>query len=135
VAARGGRAEYRVARRRGQAVAPAERRRAQTCRELGSGGRGRQQVEVERHGCAVCWAGGGGADWRRRTEGNGVKGRCRVQERTAANIFFFLFLMLFPKKIVFLKVYIYYFSIKSKLLFGCLCILLIYLRYNGLLCT
>lgn len=96
MAARGGRAEYRVARRRGQAVAPAERRRTQTCRELGSGGRGRQQVEVERHGCAVCWAGRGGlaaahrGEWsKRQVQGTGKNGWQQ----------FFLFLMLFPKKI------------------------------------
>jgi hypothetical protein len=67
-----------VARRRGEAVAAAERRQAQACGELGGGGRGREQVE--RHGCVVRWAGRGGGAPR----GNGRKGRCRVQERTAA---------------------------------------------------
>lgn len=62
-------------------------------------------------GMAALSAGRGGADWRRRTEGNGVKGRCRVQERTAANIFFSISNVISKKNIVFLKVYIYYFSI------------------------
>jgi len=79
---KGGSAEYRVARRRGEAVAATERRRAQACGELGGGGRGREQVE--RHGCAVCWAWrGGGA---RRGTG-GMAGAGYRKERLPSKAF------------------------------------------------